>query len=171
MKKNRNAFFPMILLYAAFFTVTSCQKEDPAPEPSAKTSPTPSVVSNDFFAEVDGHDFFESNFTGTVSNGNLLLSASKSGGESIGLILPVTIGVGTYTFDGIVGPKTGTYAVSTAQSGQYMVGSGTGTLEIKFHDKENDIIRGYFTYTATPVPGSSAMDSHEITAGTFTYNY
>ena len=170
MKKNK-WITPAVLFTCAALALASCKKEEPTPEDKTPVIPEPSDIPNDFSAEVDGEDYFELTFSGTKNDTMLLLSAGKSGGESIGLVMPITIGVGTYTFDGIMGPKIGTYSSGTGQNSQYMVGTGSGELKIIFHDKVEDVIRGTFSYTATPVPGSTATDSHNITNGTFTYNY
>ncbi|MGV3631692.1 MAG: hypothetical protein ACO1O6_10805 [Bacteroidota bacterium] len=170
MKKSRLAI-PLVILSCAVLAFSSCRKEEPVPEDKTPVVPTPSDIPNAFFAEVDGEDYYETSFSGTKNDTMLLLSAPKGGGVSIGLIMPLSIGVGTYTFDGILGPKAGSYSSATGQNGQYMAGMGSGTLEIIFHDKNENVIRGAFSYTATPVPGSTATDSHNITNGTFTYNY
>lgn len=171
MKKN-GLTTPLVLLTCAVFALSSCRKEEPVAEDKTPVVPTPTDIPNDFFAEVDGQDYYETSFSGTKSDTTLILSAPKSGGESIGLIFPLDIGVGSYTFDGITGPKVGVYTSTTAgQNGQYMAGNGSGSLEIIFHDKNTNVIRGSFSYTANPIPTSTATDFHNITNGTFTYNY
>ncbi len=169
MKKNK--FYLPLLVLSFTLALVSCRKEEPTPEDKSPVIPEPTEIPNDFFAEVDGEDYYETSFTGTKNDTMLLLSAGKGGGIAIGVALPLSIGPGTYTFDGLGGTKLGTYSSATGQNGQYMAGMGSGTLEIKFHDKVENVIRGTFSYVAHPIPGSTATDSHNITNGTFTYNY
>lgn len=167
MKKSK---LMLLILGCAMLTLVSCRKEEPVPEDKTPVVPTPTDIPNDFFAEVDGDDYYETVFSGSKNDTMLMLSAPK-GNEAIGLMMPLSIGVGTYTFDGFIGTKTAVYSSSSTST--YLAEAGTGTLTIIFHDKNTNVIRGSFSFTATPAPvaGNTATGSHNITNGTFTYNY
>jgi hypothetical protein len=164
---------PVTVLACTLMLFSSCKKEDPVvPEDKTPVTPTPSEIPNSFFAEVDGDDFYPVTLSATKSPDKTKLGISAPGSTmgSFGFIMPIDIGVGTYTFDDpMLGPKTATFLLD--QQNQYGAQAGTGTLKVIFHDKVEDVIRCSFEYTATPLPTSSATDFHNITNGTFTINY
>lgn len=168
---NLKKSFAFVMLIAGV-SLSSCKKEETAPETPTPT-PTPAFTES-FSAKVDGVTFNNTIYTGQESAGAGIISivASANGSfPSIGLSMSNTITPGTYTFDGAFGTKRGMYNVSNSANDIYAAGSGTGTLVITSHNMSTNQIVGTFSYTATPVMGSTNTDSHTISEGAFSLQY
>lgn len=170
MKRRKFGFSLMIFACASVMALSSCEKDDPEPEDPAPVTPTPEA--NAFFAHLNGAEYVETTYTGMQSSGTILITAGRNGGmESIGLAIPDTISVGSYNFEGSFGNLRGMYNANQTLDGMYSAENNTGSLVITKHDKENDAIKGTFSFMATPNFGSTATDEYSITSGSFVYNY
>lgn len=166
---NVRSFLPvsLLVLVTAF---SSCKKEEPEPTPT----PTPTPFTNSFSAKVGGVNFNENIFSGLESPGaaTIAITASENGSfPSIGLAVPNNITPGTYTFNGAFGTRRGVYNTGSTQNDMYAANSGTGTLTITSHNTSTNQIQGTFSFTASPVVGSSSTNSYNITEGAFAVQY
>lgn len=167
MKRRRFGFSLMMLACTSVFVLSSCEEDNPEP-----TTPTPTPEANAFFVKLDDAEFVETLYVGAEPTGSLVLCATRNNQtEAINITVPDTIAAGTYTFGGAFGDIRATYTVDSTADGTYAAENNTGTLVITQHDRDNDVIKGTFSFVATPYLGSSATDSHTLTEGSFVLNY
>ena len=123
-----------------------------------------STGNNSFSATVDGASFVPSIIAGSLSLGNLNITASGSTGvPSLGLVVPANITTGTYslmpfgTYNAQYNPSLTTYLIVD-----------TGTLTITEHNTTTKKIVGTFNFTASELVGPATAT---ITNGSFTIYY
>jgi|GEM_PF-1979523 len=167
MKKHFFSAALILVVSSSTFLLPSCKKDET--EPTVVTPPTPAVVTNAFSAKVDGVEFVETILTAQESNGSLVINASKnSGSVALGLTLPGNVAAGTYNLSAF-GSYSAMYVTGSTGDDLYM--ADPGTVTITSNDTENDVIKGTFSFTATPSFGSSSTTTYAVTAGSFTMNY
>jgi len=135
--------------------------------PFTKDIPVP-VTNNTFSAKLDGVVFTPIYINALNSMGNINIVARRGTVENIGLTIPNTIAVGTYTLDSFVGNYKAGYIKNSNADGSGIFGVDVGTVTIASHDKVNKKIVGTFMFTANSFIVS---ETHNITAGTFSVSY
>ncbi len=122
---------------------------------------------NTFFAKVDGVEFVEDNFSGTVLNfagmSSIGISAVNNSLVSIGFSLPSTITPGTYDLTSL-GEIRGMYNISTTN----INGAKSGTITISSHNTTTKHIVATFDFIAGPLVGTT---EYAITDGEFELTY
>lgn len=59
----------------------------------------------------------------------------------------------------------------TGSTANDIYGANPGTIIITSNDPDKDVIKGTFSFTATPSFGNTSTAEYEITTGSFTLNY
>ena len=139
--------FPVALAALMSFIMISCEEDPASPDnPTMK-------------AEIDGEDWETTSVTAT-SGSTIIISAAKTDGTAIGLVLSGVTETGEYEIDGI--QYRGTYNPSATTI--LTAGSGEGKITVTSID--DDGIVGTFEFTATD--GTTTV---EVTDGSFAAKY
>ncbi len=165
-----------LFLLVSAMAFSSCEKWEVEGSPNNPSIPTTQVVTEPFFAKVDGTEFVESNVVASLSAWSQTLSveASRNGGEEfVRLKMNASISAGTYDFDD---PDVGLMAAYYYDGNSiYGAPSGTGSLTIVSNiEPQSGIpgeIKGTFSFSASPYSFSSDTDSYTISEGQFIVNY
>ena len=173
MKKTYFNFVATILLVVLIGVVSSCKKEEAEDNNNNNNEDPPTSVQDSFFAKIDGVNFNPTTIITSSTSGNLQIQGSKPNGQGIQIKVPASIAAGNYTFNGDFGNNIGLYIPETIAgvNNTMSADSGTGSLVIISNNTTNKIIKGTFSFVATPSMGSSATGSVNITQGTFEVNY
>jgi len=130
------------------------------------SSLAPANAEDTMQAVIDGASWKGQNIISTGIAPQLIISGSAlNGSQSIGLILPLDITPGSYTFDFTGLTYIGTYSPTGSIS---RVSSG-GTLTILENNPTTQRVRGNFNFTAQDLQTPGTTD--QITAGYFSVKY
>lgn len=160
-------------LIAFGILLSSCKKEEPIVE-EPDTSDYLANTANSFTAEVDGDVFNETLITSNNTNGRIVLTASKDGGNSfIRLYIPTNIEKGSYDMTGVGAAYRGFYVSGFGPGQQFSTMTSNGsTLTITGHDTNNDVLVGTFSFKPFCDTNTvSPIESVTISDGEFAINY
>lgn len=139
------------VLAASMFIMPACKKKSEDPEPEEEVPVTPVVTYGSFSAKIDGSSksYPINNY---IVNGGTAISATETGGTSIGLVFLGT-STGTYEYD-----PTFPTTIMTYSSGSSSSQATSGKIVItKYADKK---ISGTFEF--------SVKGGVTVTEGSFT---
>lgn len=158
--KNSIKLLSLLAVFAVTFA--SCGKDDSA-DPDDNNNNT----TKEFAVTVDGTVWANITTTAFINQSNRMIIEAKKGEESVVIIIPGDIAVGTYAMGAPFQNNVynGTYKESELGNSY---GSTSGTLKITAHDKTAKTIAGTFSFSASPTSGSGTKS---VTAGSFDVTY
>lgn len=160
--KNSIKLFSLLAIFAVTFA--SCKKDD---DTDPTTTGGGGGGSTEFAVTVDGTTWSNITTTAFRNKDNRLIIEGKMGVESVVLVMPGDIAVGSYTM-GAPNQQinyNGTYKPSDLAD---PFGSAAGTLKITAHDKTAKTIKGTYDFTATSLDGQTQK---KVTGGSFDVTY
>lgn len=165
MKTLKSTF---ILLLIASLSLVSCDDE-PLEGTFTDESGTGSGSSGGgaFFAKVDGAEFVENALSTVEGGGSISITAAKTNGTILSIVVPNDVAIGSYNFNGAASLYVSQYIISGTPIVSTI--SDSGSLEITAHDPDANTIAGTFNFVSSPV--GAATPEYNITEGSFNVSY
>lgn len=163
MKTLLNTFRITLTFFSfAVIVLTSCEKDDPQPEPA--TPSTPVAVKKPLFAMVDGNAFDAPVANGQLTSGIVLIDG-HTGSKIVALNLRADAAVGsTYTLG-----VNSDYSLHYSPNNYVTIYSAvSGTITVSKNDIAAKHVEGNFSGTVISADSSSTLT---ITGGQFNCSY